>query len=150
MQMRGIKINWDTLQELACGKEGWFMRYFDTYKELQLEAADIGWPSTDINLNSNPQLAKFFYQIIGLDITKYTKGGKPSVDKETLDLMDHPFAAKLRAYRTLDTMVDYLMQVYAHLKWDGLIHPQAYVSTTRTGRTSYRNPSSRTSPKTTR
>jgi uracil-DNA glycosylase family 4 len=147
MQMRGIKINWDTLQELACGKEGWFMRYFDTYKELQLEAADIGWPSTDINLNSNPQLAKFFYQIIGLDITKYTKGGKPSVDKETLDLMDHPFAAKLRAYRTLDTMVDYLMQVYAHLKWDGLIHPQAYVSTTRTGRTSYRNPSLQNFPK---
>jgi uracil-DNA glycosylase family 4 len=147
MQMRGIKINWDTLQELACGKEGWFMRYFDTYKELQLEAADIGWPSTDINLNSNPQLAKFFYQIIGLDITKYTKGGKPAVDKETLDLMDHPFAAKLRAYRTLDTMVDYLMQVYAHLKWDGLIHPQAYVSTTRTGRTSYRNPSLQNFPK---
>lgn len=146
MSMRGINVNQKRLQELAY--DTWFPRYLETYTALQQEAQDIGWPTDDINLNSNPQLAKFFYQICSQPIQKRTKkSGRPSVDKEALDRMDHPFAAKLRAYRTLDTMIDYVLSVYANLKYDGLLHPSAYVTSTRTGRTSYRDPAMQTIPK---
>lgn len=145
MQVRGIAVDQARLQQLAY--EVWFPRYIKTYRDLQLEANDIGWPTDDINFNSSPQMQRFFYDVLGLEPTKFTKGGKPSVDKETLDKMDHPFAAKLRAFRTLDTTIDYVLAVYQHLKWDGLLHPSAFVSTTRTGRTSYRDPAMQTIPK---
>lgn len=144
MQIRGINVDQKVLKGLAFE---WFPRYIHMYRDLQLEAREIGWPTDDINFNSSPQLAKLFYQILGIDITKRTPKGRPSVDKETLDRMDHPFAAKIRAYRSLDTMVDYVLAVYAHLKHDGLLHPSAFVTTTRTGRTSYRNPAMQTLPK---
>lgn len=143
MQIRGINVDQKVLKGLAFE---WFPRYLQMYKDLQAEAREIGWPTDDINLNSSIQLAKFLFQILGIDITKRTKTGRPSVDKETLDRMDHPFAAKIRAYRTLDTMVEYLLAVYAHLKYDGLLHPSAFVTTTRTGRTSYRDPAMQTLP----
>lgn len=144
MQIRGINVDQTVLKGLAFE---WFPRYLQMYKTLQAEANEIGWPTDDINLNSSMQLAKFLYQILGVEITKKTKTGRPSVDKETLDRMDHPFAAKIRAYRTLDTMVEYVLSVYSHLKYDGLLHPSAFVTTTRTGRTSYRDPAMQTLPK---
>jgi DNA polymerase I-like protein with 3'-5' exonuclease and polymerase domains len=145
MQIRGINVDQRRLGELAY--DDWFPRYVTMYRDLQLEAREIGWPTDDININSHPQMSRLFYEILGVEVTKKTKGGKPSLDKETLDRMDHPFAAKIRAYRTLDTMVDYIFQVFIHLKHDGLLHPSAFVSTTRTGRTSYRDPAMQTIPK---
>lgn len=146
MQIRGIKVDQAKLRMLAY--ENWFDKYLDMYRSLQLEAQEIGWPTDDLNFNSSPQLRKFFFQILGVDPIKYSKKtGAPSLDKETLDRMDHPFAAKIRAFRTLDTMIDYVLAVFEHLKHDGLLHPSAFVTTTRTLRTSYRNPAMQTLPK---
>lgn len=148
MQIRGINVDQNALQELAYSDDGWFRRYLKTYRDLQLEAQEIGWPTDDLNFNSSPQMRKLFFEILGISPTKWSKKtGAPSLDKETLDKMDHPFAAKIRAYRTLDTMVDYVLAVYNHIKLDGLLHPSANVATTRTGRTSYRDPAMQTIPK---
>jgi len=146
MQVRGINVDQKVLQELAY--DNWFPRSVETHHALQEEAYDLGWPTRDLNFNSAPQMQKFFFQILGVEPIKFSqKTGRPSLDKETLDQIDHPFAAKLRAFRTLDTMIDYVLAVYANLKWDGKLHPSAFVSTTRTGRTSYRNPAVQTIPK---
>lgn len=145
MQVRGINVDQKRLQELAY--EAWFPKYLTMFRDLQLEARDLGWPTDDINFNSNPQMQRMFFEVIGIEPTKLTKTGNPSVDKEVLDQMDHPFAAKLRGYRTLDTMIDYVLAVMKNLKYDGLLHPSAFVTTTRTGRTSYRDPAMQTLPK---
>lgn len=144
MQIRGINVDQKRLAELAY--LGWFPEYLRMYRDLQLEAQDIGWPTDDINLSSIPQLRRLFFDIFGVEVSKLTPKGKPSLDKETLDRMTHPFAAKIRAFRTLDTAIDYVFAVQKHLKPDGLLHPQAFVSTTRTGRTSYRDPALQTIP----
>ena len=145
MQIRGINVDQTRLAQLAYGE--WFPRYLHDLKDLQLEAHDMGWPTRDINLNSVPQLRGLFYDILKQAVTKLTPGGKPSLDKEVLDKMDHPFAAKLRVFRTLDGIIDYVFAVQKHLKPDGLLHPTGYISTTRTGRTSYRDPAMQTIPK---
>lgn len=146
MQIRGINVDQKVLQELAYDQ--WFPRYLQMYRDLQLEAQDIGWPTDDINFNSSKQMREFFFNTLGLSPTKFSlKTGAPSLDKETLDKMDHPFAAKIREFRTLDGMIDYVLAVYNHTKLDGLLHPSANVSTTRTGRTSYRDPAMQTLPK---
>lgn len=145
MQIRGINIDRRRLQQLAY--DNWFPKYIQMYEDLQKEAREIGWPTDDININSNPQLAKLFYQIIGLDVTKLTKTGRPSTDKETLDRMDHPFAAKIREYRTLDGICDDVFELFDCMKADGLIHPFAYITNTRTGRTAYQRPGAQQWPK---
>ena len=146
MQVRGINIDQKKHSQLAID---WCDRWLSMNSAMQREAREIGWcESYEINFQSNPQLRKLFYNIIGLDPIKYSaKTGEPSLDRETLDRLDHPFAAKLRDLRTLDTMLDYIKSVDDHLKWDGLLHPSAFVTTTRTGRTSYHDPAMQTIPK---
>lgn len=145
MQARGIRVDRDKLVELAGGV--WYPRYIDMTRALQLEAHAIGWPTEDINLNSSQQLGKLFYTIIGETIQKYTPGGAPSVDHEALEHMTSPFAAMVRDYRTLDKTLAYVASIHENLKQDNLLHPSAFVTTTRTGRTSYRDPAMQTIPK---
>lgn len=145
-QIRGINVDQKRLQELAY--DNWFPKYIADERELQLEAVELGWPTDDFNTESNKQMRKMFYGHLSMTPSKFSKKtGAPSVDKEVLDRMDHPFATKIRAWRTLDTTVGYVIAVMTHLKSDGFLHPSAYVSTTRNGRTSYRNPAMQTIPK---
>jgi uracil-DNA glycosylase family 4 len=147
MQVRGINIDQPVLRQMTID---WCDRWLQMNNAMQQEARDqYGWmEAEDVNFQSNPQLRKLFYNLIGLEPIKFSpKTGEPSLDKETLDQLDHPFAAKLRDLRTLDTMIDYVKSVWDHLKWDGLLHPSAFVTTTRTGRTSYHNPAMQTIPK---
>lgn len=146
MQIRGIKVDQRAHSELAID---WCDRWLAMNTAMQKEARELGWSEAqEINFQSNPQLRTLFYNLIGLEPVKYSpKTGEPSLDRETLDRLDHPFAAKLRDLRTLDTMLDYIKSVDDNLKWDGLLHPSAFVTTTRTGRTSYHNPAMQTIPK---
>ena len=144
-QARGVNVDQEKLHELAY-KE-WFPQYLTMDAEMKQAAQQYGWPTDDININSPQQLSKLFFRIIGLDVQKWTPNGNPSVDKEVLDALDHPFAARIRAWRALDGILDYVFAVTNNLKYDGLLHPSAFVDTTRTGRTSYRDPAMQTIPK---
>ena len=146
MQIRGINVDMPRLKELAFGI--WFPRQLQMYDDLQEEAHRLGYPTDDININSSTQLRELFFNILGEEPVKHSlKTGKPSLDKETLDRLTHPFAQKIRAFRTLDTITDYVIAVLKHTKHDGLLHPSAFVTTTRTGRTSFRDPAMQTLPK---
>jgi uracil-DNA glycosylase family 4 len=144
-QIRGIRIDQDRLKELAY--DNWFPRWLEMQRDLQLEAQSYGWSTDDINLNSPKQLRELFYVNLGQRVLKLTRGGAPALDKEVLDQLDHPYAAKLRAFRTLDGMVDRVFELWKHTAPDGCIHPMPYVTSTRTGRTAYQNPAAQTWPK---
>lgn len=145
-QIRGINIDQARLKQLAY--EGWFPRYLEMQKEIAAEAHALGWPTEDFNTKSALQMRDLFSKVLGVEPTKWSpKTGLPSYDKETLDSIKHPFAARVRELRTLDTITDYVLAVTNHLKYDGLLHPMASVTTTRTGRTSYRDPAMQTIPK---
>lgn len=142
-QFRGINVDFPKLVEL--GWETWMPKWLDSELELQAMARDEGFDG-DINLNSPKQIAKLFFQIIGLEPIKLTPGGAPSTDKEVMDALDHPIAAKIRAFRALDGMMDYVFAIQNNRKLDGLVHPSAQLHTTRTGRRSYKDPAMQTIP----
>lgn len=145
MQMRGINVDQARLRALAY--DVWFPRFLEMQRALQIEAHELGWLDDKINLNSPMQLGNLFFGALSIPIKKWTKTGRPALDKEVLDSIDHPYAAKIRAYRALDGIIDYVLSIMDNLKYDGLLHPSAYVTTTRTGRTSYRDPAMQTLPK---
>ena len=145
MQARGIAIDFDVLQDLAAD---WNDRATAMEAEMQADAQELGWPESDlINIRSTQQLGKLFYRIIGLDIIKHTKKGAPSLDKEVMEKLQHPFADRIREFRTLDGMLDYVISILQNMKSDGLIHPSALLHNTRTGRTAYHDPAMQTIPK---
>lgn len=142
-QFRGINIDHRRLIEL--GWETWMPRWIDMEAEIQQMANDAGYVGK-FNIGSYKQVGKLFFQIIGLDIIKYTAKGNISVDKEVMDEIDHPIAAMIRKFRSLDGMMDYVFAIQNNRKLDGFIHPSAQLHTTRTGRRSYKDPAMQTIP----
>jgi len=120
--------------------------------ELVAGAYEYGWPDSEapFNPNSDIQVAKLLFNVMGIPPEEYshpTKGaqkGGPfrwSVDKNVLDSINHPWAAKLRLQRqTSDTRARYLDGVKAQVKHDGKVHPKVWIPGTPTGRPSISDP----------
>jgi len=147
-QYRGINIDHHKLIQL--GWETWMPRWIGMEADMKAEASALGYPD-EINLGSPLQLSKFFFETLGLEPIKMTRGGvrtapRPSTDKEVLEQLDHPFAQKLRTFRTLDGMMDFVFQIQNELKLDGAIHPSGQFHTARTGRRTYKRPPMQTIP----
>jgi len=142
-QYRGINVDNRKLIEL--GWESWMPKWIAAEAELQALARDEGFVG-NINLNSPKQVGNLFFGVIGLDVIKHTPTGAPSTDKFVMDAIDHPIASKIRAFRSLDGMMDYVFSIQNNRKYDGLIHPSAQLHTTRTGRRSYKDPPMQTIP----
>lgn len=113
------------------------------FKELCVSASEYGYPG-EINPNSDVQVSHFFFDILGFDPKEYshlTKGGKWSVDKNVLDNINHPWAAKLRLHRQVsDTRTRYLEGVNAQVKHDLKVHAKCWIPGTTSGRPSYSDP----------
>lgn len=142
-QYRGINVDHRRLIEL--GWETWMPRWIEMEDEMMAAAEDYGFIGK-INLNSPQQIAKLFFGILGLEPIKLTPGKKPSTDKEVMDRLDHPFAKRIREFRAIDGIMDYVFAIQNELKLDGLLHPSAQLHTTRTGRRSYKRPAMQTIP----
>jgi uracil-DNA glycosylase family 4 len=94
----------------------------------------------NINFSAPDQVSMFIFGILGLPCTKYTKGGKPSVDKEVLESLreQHEFIPKLESLRRLYKMWStYIISLPEKLKVDGRAHPIVKLHGTATGRPSY-------------
>lgn len=142
-QYRGIRVDHRRLIEL--GWETWMPRWIESEAELIADAKGLGFPG-EININSYPQLRKLFFEVLGLEIRKRTKTGNASVDKEVMELLDHPYATKIKTFRVLDGMMDYVFAIQNEIKMDGAVHPSAQFHTVRTGRRSYKRPPMQTIP----
>lgn len=142
-QYRGIMVDHRRLIEL--GWETWMPRWIESEQKLKDDARALGFPG-EININSYPQLRKLFFEILEMEVRKRTKKGNASVDKEVMELLDHPFANDIRTFRTLDGMMDYVFAIQNEIKMDGAVHPSAQFHTVRTGRRSYKRPPMQTIP----
>lgn len=139
-QYTGCKINVKRLIELDMQ---FWARGEALTVELAEDAAVLGYPGR-INPNSDQQVAKLFFDILGIStkLSHRTKGGNRwSVDKNVLDNINHPWAAKLRLQRQVtDTRTRYLIGVRAQVKHDGKVHPKCWIPGAATGRPSYSDP----------
>jgi len=97
------------------------------------------YPDKEINLNSPKQLQEFFFEMLGLQPSKFTKSGLPATDKEALEDMDSEFAKKLLEYKVLDKLRNAFLVSYENeMNDDGKIRTLFNL----TGVTSYRTSSS--------
>lgn len=123
-------------------------RYVDTSKEW-------GRDNLGISIGSNVQLAKYFQDTLDAEITKTTKSGNPSVDKNQLKLWlntmpDTPVAnlAKfILDVRKADKLASSYFSNFLEMHNDGVLHPSIKTLGARTGRMSMTNPALQTLPK---
>jgi DNA polymerase-1 len=150
MQQRGIRIDPD---RVAAHSES-ALRDAEHHKCEFLALAEKHWAGPkDLNINSDVQLKKLIYQVLGVEVTRRTEKGSPSLDKDALgDLLSYPdetvraLAKALRKYRKSR---DLYTKVLKNLTWDPEtlhIYPTPKIYGTRTGRWSYDDPNVQTIP----
>lgn len=114
-----------------------------------------GKQNLGISIGSNVQLARYFQNTLGAEITKQTKSGAPSVDKNQLKLWvntmpDTPVAqiAKfILDVRKADKLASSYFSNFLEMHVDGILHPSIKTLGARTGRMSMTNPALQTLPK---
>lgn len=148
IQTKGIRVDMERLNELEFT---WFPRWLIAQKELSAHAIGYGAPAP-FNPNSNPQLNRLVYDILGLKSPtgkRSKKTGALSLDKEVLQELKgtHPFIDELHAYRKLDHIIgNYMLPTRELVKLDGNLHATTKQHGTVTARTSYVKPALQTIP----
>lgn len=135
MERHGVKIDTELLKGLSD----------ETAKSLsELEKKIYHIAGHEFNINSPKQLAKIFFEEMGLESVKKTDGGLNSTDEEVLKelSLSHPLPAEILSYRTLSklkgTYMDALPEMI--LKTTGRIHTSFNQTITATGRLSSSDP----------
>jgi DNA polymerase I-like protein with 3'-5' exonuclease and polymerase domains len=160
MEMEVTKVLWRMERRGMCVDES-FMRSKipDIDKEItEIERSINQQAGRVINLASNPQLAGFFFNPekqggLGLEPVKLTKGGKPSVDKDVMALLNDSgveVAKKIVRHRKISKIKStYLTNLLdlAEYYGDGKIHPNFNQFGARTGRCSTDAPNSQNFPR---
>jgi uracil-DNA glycosylase family 4 len=88
------------------------------------------------NFNSGPQLSHLLYDIMKIKPTSMTKGGKPSVDAESLEKMDNPLVQLILTQRKYQKLLGTYIHQYKVEETDGKIHPSFYLNRVDTFRSS--------------
>jgi DNA polymerase I-like protein with 3'-5' exonuclease and polymerase domains len=133
--------------ELVMEMERWGI-LIDQYKLTQLEQEtltraeqlekDIKEALGDININSNPQLAKAL-QDKGIIGTRKTKSAKISTSKQSLKPLDNPIANKVLQWRSdMNKTVNTYIKEFRNVDGSGRLHTK--FGYTNTGRFSSSNP----------
>lgn len=142
MEHQGMRIDLDYVRE----------QNVELSKKIKMckEWASDNW---GINMASTPQLADFFSNRLGAKFSKYTAGGKPSVNKEQLDLFQHSedeevrtaadFILNVRKYEKLNSSY---FENFLNMHDDGVLHPSIRTMGARTGRMSVTDPALQTLP----
>jgi len=93
-----------------------------------------------INIESNPQLAKYLYETKHIKIQKETKTGKGSTDEKALKQLGIPDLDLLIKIGQLKKIRDTYLDGYTREQVDGYIHPFFNLNTVVTYRSSSNNP----------
>ncbi|MFA5934966.1 MAG: DNA polymerase [Candidatus Paceibacterota bacterium] len=102
---------------------------------------------TPINIGSNPQLAKYLYEVKGIKIQKETKTGKGSTDEKALKQMGIPELDYLIKIGQLEKIRDTYLDGYTREQVDGYLHPFFNLNTVVTYRSSSSQPNFQNIPK---
>lgn len=95
------------------------------------------------NPDSSKQVGELLYQRLRLRCPSFTKGGAPSTDRATLELLSkkNGVAADLLAWRKLSKLKGtYAEGLPGYVRGDGRIHPNIKLDGARSGRTSCTGP----------
>jgi uracil-DNA glycosylase family 4 len=111
--------------ELVNGKEG------VKFKRLK---------GRELKIASNKDLVDLFFDVMGLEVSKKTMSGNPSVDVESLLGMKLPFTEKLLRYRKLIKIRDTYLAQFLRENIGGKIHPSFLLHTVDTYRSSCVSP----------
>lgn len=106
--------------------------------------------ATDVTKNA--QVARLLFDTLGLEPPIKTPSGKPSVNRQTLELLDAPehhsvIERLLRHRRLQKSMVGYLVPLAEYVAPDQRLHPTFWQHGTVTGRFSCANPNLQTIPR---
>jgi DNA polymerase I len=127
------------------------------YKKLSDEVNQAkSWckENVGVNIGSSAQLAKFFTKM-GATITKTTKGGNPSVDKDQLKFWAvsgenesiKQYAKLILDVKKKDKIATAYFDNFVKMHVDGVLHPQIKTMGARTGRMSCVTPALQTIPR---
>lgn len=144
---RGVHINRAAVGALL---NDWTPRWILGTEQIQSLAMAAGWDAPEFNSNSNPQITKLLYDVLGLPMTEDWGRSSRREALEELEL-SHPHVPFLNAFmqwKRLDHAVtNYIIGIHDDLKRDGRIHPTVLLHGQVTGRPSYHSPPLQTIPK---
>lgn len=147
MQLIGMPVYWpdaeilraELQKELAASKQDLelLVRSSQRSKQMSLFGVEVG---IDLNLNSPSQVLKYMQEKLGFTEME-------SSDVEALKSLDHPFAAKLLKFRTLEKHLNFLDQFESFGAKLGRIYPAYNQCRAATGRMSSSRPNGQQIPK---
>ena len=140
MEMEGLRVDTEYINQLL--------------KEFRVEQRVIqdslyeiiGKP---VEIASTKQLQEYFYDRLRITPPAETETGQRSVDKNTLELINHPVGTKVAElvlrWRELGKLTSTYLEPYKDL--EGRVHPHWNATGTRTGRFSSSKPNQQNIPK---
>ena len=140
MEQAGLKVDTEYINQLI--KE-----YRVEQRVIQDSIYEIvGKP---IEIASTQQLQEYFYDRLRVEPTKTTETGQRSVDKKTLELINHPVGSKVAElilrWKELGKLISTYLEPYKDL--EGRVHPHWNATGARTGRFSSSSPNQQNIPK---
>lgn len=154
---------WDTemrLTEVLCDMEEFGLpidveyleRLRATLRQVQKELEAKIWYQLNrrsFNLNADEELRNFLMRDLGLRLTKKTKGGAYSVDRDVLDSFadQFPVLKDIGEWRDAEKLAStYTNSILQRLDANNILHPDFDQVGTNTGRFSARNPNFQNQP----
>jgi DNA polymerase I-like protein with 3'-5' exonuclease and polymerase domains len=101
----------------------------------------------NFNMDSNDQLGKILYDVMGIKPPKETKSGKGSTDEDTLSQIDLPELKDILRIRKLRKVRDTYLDAFVREQVNGWLHPFFNLHTVRTFRSSSSDPNFQNIPK---
>jgi DNA polymerase I len=99
------------------------------------------------NLDSNHQLGKVLYDVLGIKPPKKTASGSGATDEDALSQIDLPELKDILRIRKLRKVRDTYLDAFVREQVDGWLHPFFHLHTVRTFRSSSSDPNFQNIPK---
>jgi DNA polymerase I len=137
MEQAGVPVDVPYLKEL---KDKFWPQLWESRVTFLHQARRIHPIGEDFNLDSHEQLADFLYGKLGLRAPFNTKGGKPSVSMDALEMLEHPLVPYLLKYAYANSRLKFVQNLLDFVDSKGLIHANFNTTGTVSGRFSCTEP----------
>lgn len=106
----------------------------DIYRNLQRRFG------AKANLNARPQLAQVFFDDLGYEVSSYTKKGKPQLNEEALEAIDHPFVHDFLRWTKFQKVLSTYIEGTKQYILDGILYFNFNLHNVRSFRSSCNSP----------
>lgn len=136
----GIQIDVEYLDKAIADTNA---KIADLNKKLQKSEVVEKWKKAfghKANLNSNEQLGKVLFEVMGFECPERTDTGRYKTDEKTLASVDHQFVKDWLEIKKLDKAVGTFLMGIRREVFDGLLHPSFNLHLAETFRSSSDSP----------